>query len=108
MVLPRASVTVSRLLTSGRRTEAESIRDELCERFDQEYVPPVTVAFVEMALGNADDAFDWLDRGYRERDIWLWTAKMSPWFDDFRPDPRFEPFLRRMNFPETAETSPGT
>ena len=85
---------------AGRRSEAVSIREELRERFDHEYVPPFTLAIIEMALGNADGAFDWLDQGYRERDIILWSAKMNPAFDDFRSDPRFQALLRRMNFPQ--------
>ena len=85
---------------SGKRAEAEALLQELGERFDDEYVPPVTLSWIAMALGDADRAFDWLEQEYRDRGIWLFLAAESTTFDDFRSDPRFQDLLRRMNFPQ--------
>ena len=87
---------------AGRRTEAETILEELRTRYDREYVPPVTLALVAMALGDTDPALEWLEQEYRDRGILLWVTYAAVWFDDLRSDPRFQAFLRRMNFPETA------
>ena len=92
----------------GKRTEAEALFRELRERVDDEYVPPVTLSWIAMALGDVDRAFDWLEQEYRDRGVFLFTAAEGVFFDDFRSDPRFEDFLRRMNCPETAETPPTT
>ena len=61
-----------------------------------------------MALGDAEHGIEWLQQEHRDRGILLWCANTATFFDDFRPDPRFQALLRRMNFPETAETSPTT
>ena len=86
----------------GQRAEAEAILEELRTRFDREYVPPVTLALVSMALGETGPAFECLEQDNRDRGVLLWTAYAATWFDDFRSDPRFQALLRRMNFPETA------
>jgi hypothetical protein len=86
----------------GKRTEAEALLQELSARFDNEYVPPVTLSLIAMALGDADRAFHWLEQEHRDRGIFLFTAAEGVWFDDFRSDPRFEDMLRRMHFPQTA------
>ena len=85
---------------AGRRSEAEGILEELRTRDDREYVPPLALAVVFMALGDAEHAFELLEREYRDRGIMLWLANVQPLFDDFRADPRFQALLRRMNFPQ--------
>jgi hypothetical protein len=53
------------------------------------------------SLGNLDEAFNYLDKAFEERDIWISvTLKYSPEWDLFRPDMRFQKALERMNFPE--------
>ena len=90
---------------AGRRTDAETVLEELRSRHDREYVPTLTLALVAMALGDADAACAWLEQEHRDRGILLWAMNGAGWFDDFRADPRFQALLRRMNFPST-ETSP--
>ena len=85
---------------AGERADAEALLRELGERFESEYVPPVTLSWIAMALGDVDRAFDWLEQECRDRGVWLFTAKGGAWFDDFRSDPRFQDLLRRMNFPD--------
>ena len=47
-----------------------------------------------------EEVFDWLERGYRERDPWMILLKVSPASDPLRSDPRFDDLLRRIGFPE--------
>jgi TolB-like protein/Tfp pilus assembly protein PilF len=61
---------------------------------------PVFRARVYGALGEMDEAFRFLDQAYEERDPVLAVAKVDPRLDPLRSDPRFQDFLRRMNFPE--------
>jgi TolB-like protein len=51
-------------------------------------------------IGDADEAFTWLERGYRERDPQMIVLKAHPAFDPLRSDPRFDDLLRRIGFPE--------
>jgi len=50
--------------------------------------------------GETDEAFRWLERGYRERDRLMITTKTDPVFDPLRSDPRFQDLLRRIGFPK--------
>ncbi|UCC74224.1 MAG: tetratricopeptide repeat protein, partial [Gemmatimonadota bacterium] len=65
-----------------------------------EYVRPSALARDYARLGRLDEAFEWLERAYEERDGSLAFCRTSPTFDRFRSDPRFQDLLRRMNFPE--------
>jgi tetratricopeptide (TPR) repeat protein len=60
------------------------------------------IARVHAALGEVDEAFEWLERGYRERNSSMVWLKMLPVpLDPLRrlePDPRFQDLLRRMGF----------
>jgi TolB-like protein/Flp pilus assembly protein TadD len=61
---------------------------------------PVIIAFNYATIGETDEAFAWLERGYRERDPLMVGLKASPAFDPLRSDPRFQDLIRRMNYPE--------
>jgi hypothetical protein len=56
----------------------------------------LTYAFV----GETDEAFAWLERGYRERDPQMIILKASPASDPLRSDPRYQDLIRRIGFPE--------
>ena len=47
-------------------------------------------------LGDRDQAFAWLDRAYDQREPWLVYTKISPIYDNLRPDPRFAAFLKKL------------
>jgi hypothetical protein len=64
------------------------------------YVDPLTIAEYYAMAGDADPAFQWLERAYQERKAFLVHLKANPEFDLIRSDPRFESLLRRMNFPK--------
>jgi len=63
-------------------------------------VSSVFVTAVYGALGDRDEAFVWLERGFREKDVNMILIRRHPWLDPLRGDPRFDDIVRRMNFPE--------
>ena len=69
----------------------------LLEKRKTQYVPADQIACVYGGLGEMDAAFEWLDRAYEERAFIIDEAKVSPHFDAFRGDPRFDTLLRKMN-----------
>jgi tetratricopeptide (TPR) repeat protein len=85
---------------SGKVAEAEAIYDELLARSRREHVPPIVFAWLSAGLGRKDEAFEWLDRAYEERDPLLALIKHLLLFDPLRDDPRFQDLLRRMNLLE--------
>ncbi len=84
---------------AGKRNEARKILDKLNELSKQKYVSPYFTATVYAGLGDKEEAFEWLDKAYRDRDNWLAYVKVTPEFDPLHSDPRYQNLLRRMNFP---------
>ena len=82
---------------AGRREEAENKLNEVVKMSEQRHVPHTWIAFIYGGLDRMDEAFEWLDRGYEERDHWLFSLKALPMYDIFRPDPRFQALLKKMN-----------
>jgi eukaryotic-like serine/threonine-protein kinase len=86
---------------AGRRTDAQSVLDKLNIVSKQRYVPPGSTAAIYAALGEKDQAFEWLEKAYEDRSILtvgpFAFVKLQPAFDPLRSDPRFADLLRRMN-----------
>ena len=61
-------------------------------------VPGHHIWFGELhaALGEKDEAFDWLDRALAEREAWLPHLRLDPGLVHIRNDPRFAELHRRM------------
>jgi hypothetical protein len=57
----------------------------------------VQIAVIYGARGELDHAFAWLERSYVQRDSGLFTLRTGRHWAALRPDPRWEPFLRKMN-----------
>ena len=51
------------------------------------------------SLQDRDQAFQWLERAFEERNGWLAYMADDPGFDNLRSDPRYEPFIQRLGFP---------
>jgi len=85
---------------SGITSEAEKLLRELQEKDRNEYVPPIYFAVFYANLGNADDAFVWLDKAYEERSPAMPFLRVDPSFEPLRSDPRFDKLLKQMDFPK--------
>jgi len=57
------------------------------------------VAAICTFIGEKDQAFQWLEIAYQERQSRLPCIRIDPRFDPLRSDPRFQSLLRRMNLP---------
>lgn len=82
--------------STGRRGEARTILEELKKRPGNDYVSALLVALAHVGLGEADSAFAWIDRGFRERDWFLADLAVHPMADPLRSDPRLAPILRLL------------
>ncbi len=58
------------------------------------------VALVYTALGDNDQAFEWLNNACHERSYFVTFIKTDPRMDSLRSDPRYSDLLRRMGLPE--------
>jgi tetratricopeptide (TPR) repeat protein len=88
---------LARALALGERTgEARAILAELEAEIRERYVSPVALATANIALGNVDQAFRWIEQAHSERRGWLAYLRVEPIFDPIRSDPRFTELLARM------------
>jgi hypothetical protein len=61
------------------------------------YVPPTSLAFLHLGLGEIDEFFEWMDRAIDARDHMIMPIQTYPSFDAIRHDPRYAGLLRKMN-----------
>jgi len=84
------------LARSGERSRAFQLLAELKAGSSQKYVYPVGFARIYAGLGDKEQAFAWLEKGYEERAAPLFYIKVDPIWDPLRSDPRFNDLLRRI------------
>jgi len=81
---------------SGQGGEAHKVIDRMKKVAARRYIPPVYWAQVYTGLSERDRAFEWLERGYEERDDSLPFLNSDPVWDSLRSDPRFASLLQRI------------
>ena len=64
------------------------------------YVSPGMVAAVCARVGDKQCVFEWLEKGFEERDDLLINLKVEPIFDSLHSDPRFQDLVRRVGLPQ--------
>jgi len=90
------SLEAMTLAMAGRRTEAVALLDNITRRAANDYISPVSIAYVCTALGDKDRAFENLDRAIHDRDPNLLGLKSNPIFESLRIDSRYHALLRKM------------
>jgi len=83
--------------TSGMDGYWRWLLDYRTEQAKRQYVSPTDFAEIHAQLGEKDQAFEWLEKAYEERQGWLIWLKSMPLLEPLRDDPRFQDLLLRMN-----------
>ena len=86
---------------AGRHEEAKETLDRLDQESRTRHVSAYHIAVIHGTLGDADEAFRWLDRAYEEKSPWIGYLRVDPRIDGrLRSDPRFEMLLQqaRLDF----------
>ena len=74
--------------------------NELKERSKSEYLSNALTALSAAYLNDMDEAFDYLEKAFDDRDPSLILLKYEPWVPgSLRADPRFQQILERIGFP---------
>jgi tetratricopeptide (TPR) repeat protein len=80
----------------GRAEEARAVLAQLHALCARQFVSPYHIAVIHAALGETDQAFDWLGRACdAQSEALIWFA-LDPMLDSLRPDPRFARILARI------------
>jgi serine/threonine protein kinase/tetratricopeptide (TPR) repeat protein len=84
---------------SGRRADALKLAKELKDLSSHAYVDPYNVAVIYAGLGDKDEAFRWLEKGYEQRSSGMPYLPSDVFWSEMRSDPRYANILRRMELP---------
>jgi tetratricopeptide (TPR) repeat protein len=84
---------------AGNRALAKKLLSALRQESKGSYVSPYSSAVVYAALGEKDEAFQWLERAWKQRDAQFTYLALDPELDPLRSDPRFPPLLERLHLP---------
>jgi TolB-like protein/lipoprotein NlpI len=84
---------------SGQTAAAHDVLRQLREKLDRQHVSAYHVAPIALALGDTNQAYEWLERAYRDRSDWLVYLDVDPWLDALRTEPRFRDLRQRVGLP---------
>ena len=82
----------------GKRAEANAALAELTGKYAKD--APYSIATVHAYRGEADKAFEWLDRAVAEHDGTISSIKADPLLKSLTTDPRYKALLKKLGLPE--------
>jgi TolB-like protein/DNA-binding winged helix-turn-helix (wHTH) protein/Flp pilus assembly protein TadD len=83
---------------AGDRAKAGAVLVDLTILSRQRYISPVNFAIVYAGQGDADSAFQWLEKAYQTRSAGV-RELASMCFDSVRSDPRYFDLMKRVGLP---------
>jgi len=81
----------------GRKKESDAALSELIAKYHAGMA--YQIAEVYALRNRRDDAFEWLERAYAQRDSGLIATKVDPLLKSLHSDPRYAAFLKKLNLP---------
>jgi TolB-like protein/tRNA A-37 threonylcarbamoyl transferase component Bud32/lipoprotein NlpI len=84
---------------AGQRSEARKVLEQLKQKAEHQYDPLYYIVIIYAALGEKDQAFEWLEKAFEGRSSLLVYLKVDPTFDSLRSDQRFQDLRRRVGLP---------
>jgi len=81
----------------GRKKESDAALRELIAKYHADAA--YQIALIYAFRNQPDEAFEWLERAYAQRDSGLVGTKVDPMLKSLHKDPRFAPFLKKLNLP---------
>lgn len=85
---------------NGWRAYVEINLDQVMLRPGETQLPPFVMATFYAQLDRKEEALNWLEKGYEERDFRMTLLSVSYEFDNLRSEPRFKDLVHRMGLPE--------
>jgi len=78
----------------GRKKESDTALNKLIANYPES---AYAIAQVYAFRNQSDEAFEWLDRAYAQRNTGLISTKVNPLLKSLHKDPRFAAFLKKLN-----------
>lgn len=97
---PEATINLSGLAAAqaraGNRPEALKVLAQLQKMATEHYVAPFDFVVVYDALGDRNQALDWLEKAYQDQSEMMLFLKVYEPVADLRSEPRFQNLVRRL------------
>ena len=84
----------------GQKPDAEKELAELTQMSHVRYVPSSYFAIVAVGLGNKDQAFSYLQQGFKDHSEQVLYLKVEPLVDPLRSDARMKTLIKSVGLPE--------
>ena len=81
----------------GRKKESDAALSELITKYHASNA--FEIATIYAFRNQTDEAFEWLDRAYAQRDPSMMSTKLEPLLKSLHNDPRFAALLKKLNLP---------
>jgi tetratricopeptide (TPR) repeat protein len=81
----------------GREKESDAALRELITKYHASNA--FEIATIYAFRNQTDEAFEWLDRAYAQRDPSMMSTKVQPLLNSLHDDPRFAALLKKLNLP---------
>jgi len=81
----------------GQKKESDAVLGEYIAKYHAS--DAYQIAEVYAFRSQSDEAFEWLDRAYAQRDPGLIATKVAPLLKNLHGDPRYAAFLKKLNLP---------
>ena len=78
----------------GRKADSDAVLAALIAKYEKDF--SYNIACVYAFRGEADKAFEWLDKAIEYHDPGLSQIAVENLFDKIHSDPRWLPFLRKI------------
>jgi serine/threonine protein kinase/tetratricopeptide (TPR) repeat protein len=85
---------------SGWRADALKIAQQFVDLSSHSYVDSYLLAGIYAGLGDRDEAFRLLEKGYKEHSAQMPYLGVDVFWNGMRSDPRYADLLRRMDLPQ--------
>ena len=88
------------LAKSGSREQAQATLAELKSMAAENFVPAYSFAMIYNGLGEREEALNYLEKSFQEREVQISFVKIDTRWNDFRAEPRFIEVMKRMKLQE--------
>lgn len=84
------------LAVVGKRAEAIELLKQLEARYANGVATASNVATIHIGLGEKEKAYEWLEKGFQDKDIEITRSHWYPQFNSIREEPRFKELMQRI------------
>ncbi|MCA1617691.1 MAG: hypothetical protein LC729_05025, partial [Acidobacteria bacterium] len=88
--------TVQALQTAYQSSGWRGVMQERAKRYEQSNERYFAGVEFNAEAGNKDKAFEYLEKSYQRREMWMAYLQVDPRLDSLRDDPRYNELVRRV------------